>query len=68
LPTGTADATGKANLRIEKRTGTSSDGTGNINTYGTASTIDPADADIIWNATTTRWEVSFDVTGFSGFL
>jgi Secretion system C-terminal sorting domain/Beta-propeller repeat len=68
LPTGTADATGKSNLRIEKRSGTSSNGTGNINTYGTASTIDPVDADIIWNATASRWEVSFDVTGFSGFF
>jgi hypothetical protein len=69
LPTGTSDATGKANLRIEKRPGTSSNGTGLFNTYtGTPVTIDPADADIVWNATASRWEVSFEVTGFSGFF
>jgi hypothetical protein len=69
LPTGAADAAGKANLRIEKRNGTSSNGTGLPNTYsGSITTIDPADADIVWNATLSRWEVSFDVTGFSGFF
>ncbi len=58
-----------ANLRIEKRPGTSSDGTGLPTTYsGTAVTIDPADTDIIWNGTDSRWEVTFDVTGFSGFF
>jgi hypothetical protein len=69
LPTGTADATGKANLRIEKRAGTSSTGTGLPGTYsGAITTIDPADADIIWNSGASRWEVTFDVTGFSGFF
>jgi hypothetical protein len=69
LPTGTADASGKANLLIEKFPGTSSDGTGLPNTYtGTPVTINPADANIVWNATRSRWEVSFDVTGFSGFF
>jgi trimeric autotransporter adhesin len=69
LPTGTADATGKANLLIEKRGGTSGDASGLPDSYtGTITTIDPADADIIWNATQSRWEVSFDVTGFSGFF
>lgn len=69
LPTGTSDATGKANLLIEKRPGTSSDGTGKPNTYtGTPENINPADADIVWNATSSRWEVSFDVSGFSGFF
>jgi hypothetical protein len=68
LPTNSADATGKANLLIEKRSGVSNDGTGLPSTYtGSIITIDPADADIIWNATAGRWEVSFDVTGFSGF-
>ena len=31
-------------------------------------TVDPADTDIVWNASSSRWEVSFDVTGFSGFF
>ena len=70
LPTGPADNAGKAGLKIEKRSGTSSDGTGLPNTYpaGTPTTIDPDDANIVWNSTLSRWEVSFDVTGFSGFF
>lgn len=58
----------KANLRIEKRGGSSSDNTGIPTTYsGSIETIDPADSDIVWNSTNNRWEVTFDVTGFSGF-
>lgn len=69
LPTGSTDATHIANLLIEKRSGTSSDGTGLPATYsGTPVTITPAAADIVWNSTTARWEVTFDVTGFSGFF
>ncbi len=69
LPTGTADVSGKANLRVEKHAGTSSDGSGLPGTYtGTPEIIDPVDADIVWNATTSRWEISFEVTSFSGFF
>ncbi len=69
LPSGAADASGKANLLIEKRPGVSSNGTGLPGSYtGTPVTINPVDADIIWNSTANRWEVSFDVTGFSGFF
>lgn len=69
LPTGPSDAVGIANLLIEKRPGTSSNGTGLPGTYtGTATTINPADADIVWNNAVSRWEVTFDVTGFSGFF
>lgn len=70
LPIDAADAANnKANLLIEKRPGTSSDGSGNPLTYtGTAVTINPIDADIIWNVSFSRWEVSFNVTGFSGFF
>ncbi len=69
LPANSGDATGKAKLRIEKRSGTSSDGSGSPSTYtGTTTMIDPNDADIVWNATLNRWEVSFDVTSFSGFF
>lgn len=69
LPTGPSDAQGIANLVIEKRPGISSDGTGLPSTYsGTTVSINPTDADIIWNGGTSRWEVSFDVTGFSGFF
>lgn len=52
---------------IEKRGGVSSDGTGKPNTYpGAAETI--SNLDVVWNQDEQRWEVSFDVTGFSGFF
>ena len=69
LPTGAADASGIANLLIEKRSGLSSDGTGLPATYtGSTVTLNPVDVDIIWNVTQSRWEVSFNVVGFSGFF
>lgn len=69
LPTNPGDASGIVNLLIEKRPGVSSNATGLPGTYtGTPTTINPLDADIIWNSTANRWEVSFDVTGFSGFF
>lgn len=70
LPTGSADATGIANLRIGKYSGTSSNGSGLPGTYTStgATVIDPVDADIVWNATESRWQVTFSVSGFSGFI
>ncbi len=69
LPSGPNDANGINNLFIEKRAGISNDGSGSLNSYtGTVTTIDPNDADIVWNAIVNRWEVSFEVTGFSGFF
>ncbi|KQS27944.1 right-handed parallel beta-helix repeat-containing protein [Dyadobacter sp. Leaf189] len=58
-----------ANLRIEKRSGTSNNDTGLPDSYdGIAVNIDPADESIVWNAAAQRWEITFDVTGFSGFF
>lgn len=69
LPTGPTDAAGIANLKIEKRPGVSNNGSGLPATYsGASATIDPTDAKIVWNALQSRWEVTFDVTGFSGFF
>lgn len=69
LPTSPGDIHNIANLRIEKRDGTSRDNSGRPSTYtGTATTIDPADSDIRWNAVTNLWEVSLEITGFSGFF
>lgn len=69
LPTGPTDNAGKSNLLIEKRAGKSSNGTGSPGSYsGTVQNIDPDDADIVWNSTSSRWEVTFNVTGFSGFF
>lgn len=69
LPTGPSDISGKANLRVGKYSGLSNNGTGLPGSYNsTAIVINPEDNDIIWNSTLNRWEVSFDVTGFSGFI
>ncbi|TAD85111.1 MAG: T9SS C-terminal target domain-containing protein [Bacteroidetes bacterium] len=70
LPLNGTDAEGyKANLRVVKYTGTSSNGTGVPGTYPQPGVeIDPVDTDIVWNSTDGRWEISFDVTGFSGFF
>ncbi len=69
LPTGPSDAAGIANLKIEKRGGTSGDGTGLPDTYpGATTTIDPDDANVTWNPDAERWEVTFPVAGFSGFF
>lgn len=59
----------KANLLIEKRGGTSADGSGLPGSYpGVSVTINPDDENIIWNSDDKIWEVTFDVTGFSGFF
>ncbi len=74
LPINAADTENyKTNLRIEKRSGKSDDDSGLPGSYhGGAETINPLDpavnGSIIWNAWASRWEVSFDVTGFSGFF
>ena len=69
LPASPADNAGKANLRIGKYSGTSGDATGLPASYSNGATvIDPDDNDIVWNAVSNCWEVTFTVTGFSGFM
>lgn len=69
LPANSTDATGIANLMIEKRSGHSFNNSGLPNSYaGAKSIIDPVDTDIVWNSTASRWEVSFETTGFGGFF
>lgn len=61
----------KQNLLIERRLGFSNNtATGAPSTYtsGLNQTINPNDADINYNYTLNRWEVTFDVTGFGGFF
>lgn len=65
LPANPGDITGKSNLRILQFHGT---GTGLGNYTGTGIGLDPDDNLIVWNATASRWEVTFDVNGFSGFF
>ena len=69
LPTSSTDNVNKVNLLIEKYLGNSSDNTGVPNSYsGVAQNIIPAVNDIKWNATYNYWEVSFETSGFGGFL
>ena len=71
LPTGSlsGEAIRKANLRIYQFHGASSDNSGDPSSYtGAQTTINPDDNDIVWNDELQRWEVSFAVTGFSGFF
>lgn len=65
LPTGPSDAAGIANLRITQFHGT---GTTPGTYTGTTGEIDPDDNNIVWNSTASRWEVTFSITGFSGFF
>ena len=67
LPSSPGDDQGKAALRIYQYHGFSS--TGLPGDYqGNATEINPDDTAIIWNANPQWWEVSFNVTGFSGFF
>jgi SprB repeat len=69
LPADPADNAGKANLRIGKYSGISADGTGLPSSYsGSRIVIDPDDNNIVWNAVSGTWEVTFAVDGFSGFI
>jgi hypothetical protein len=58
----------KTNLYVNQFHGTSA--TGGIDTYsdGAAAPFRPAESNIVWNAELSRWEITFDVTGFSGFF
>ncbi|MFT3910625.1 MAG: T9SS type A sorting domain-containing protein [Ferruginibacter sp.] len=67
LPIGPADNVGISHIMIEQDHGTSL--TSVPGSYsGSTVLIDPDDNNITWNAATANWEVSFDVTGFSGFF
>jgi|GEM_PF-5012676 len=69
FPTGPADLDGISHVRILKFTGGIIGGSGLPADYASAPIIiDPNDADIVWNAANGWWEVSFNVTGFSGFF
>ncbi len=73
MPSGPTDMTGIAALRFTLQHGTSSSGLpGTFSGWagsGPASVvIDPDDSNIVWNTSENRWEVSFNVIGFSGFF
>ena len=69
LPTAPNDAAGKANFRIVKYSGVSTGENGLPGSYtGSSIVIDPDDNNIVWNNNRQIWEITFDVTGFSGFF
>jgi len=65
LPANPTDAAGIANLRVTQFHGT---GTTPGTYVGGSGNIDPDDNNIVWNASASRWEVTFNITGFSGFF
>jgi Secretion system C-terminal sorting domain/Putative flagellar system-associated repeat len=68
LPYNGADAESlRFNARIYKFSGTSSDGTGMPGSY-TQPGVSITPSSVVWNATMSRWEVTFTTTGFSGFF
>lgn len=59
----------KANLQVQKYSGTSSDSSGLPVSYSSQPvTINPSDNDISWDSTSGVWSVSFDEMGFGGFF
>lgn len=67
LPTSSTDMSNKANLLIEKYSGTSN--TGIAASYGsTPVIIMPNVTDIVWNDTYQYWEVTFQTTGLGGYF
>ena len=67
LPTGPGDALGISRLVIRQFHGTPTGGYLPGNYAGANEILDPADADVVWNATASRWEVTVPVSSFSGF-
>ncbi len=69
LPTGPTDEAGKANAIIFKYSGKSSDNSGSPTSYsGFPQRIVPKPENIVWNSGGQYWEITFEVTGFSGFM
>jgi hypothetical protein len=64
LPVSAVDEAGIGNLLITQFHGT---GTAPGNYSGGGVLINPADSNIIWNNSLSRWEITFDINGFSGF-
>jgi len=67
LPTGASDTADKAHILLFQYHGTSA--TRQPGSYsGSSQLINPDDNKIVWNDSASRWEITFDVTGFSGFF
>ncbi len=69
LPTNATDVNGIEKLRIIKFSGQSNNNTGAPSSYTQPGIeIKPVNNNILWNNSMQRWEITFDVTGFGGFL
>ena len=71
LPTGATDMTGRGNLTITQFHGTGTVPGGYTGWTGTGPAsvlITPGASNVVWNSAMSWWEVSFSVTGFSGFF
>jgi hypothetical protein len=69
LPANPTDSRGIGNLRINQYHGSSTGNTGLPASYtGSKAEINPDNDKIIWNEALQRWEVTFNVQGFSGFF
>jgi hypothetical protein len=67
LPTGASDTADKTHILIFQYHGTSA--TRQPRSYsGSSQLINPDDSKIVWNDSASHWEITFDVTGFSGFF
>lgn len=60
-------ANNKTNIRIKKRSGVSSDGTGRFDAYS-GNTTDITPTHVVWDEHVSAWKVTFEVSGFSGFF
>ncbi|HWB92485.1 MAG TPA: hypothetical protein VG605_11555 [Puia sp.] len=70
LPTAATDMTGRGNLTITQFHGTGTapgSYTGWTGTGPASVLITPGASNVVWNSAKSWWEVSFSVTGFSGF-
>lgn len=69
LPADPTDESGKSNLVIYKFNGTSTDNSGNMESYTEGLTTIPLTAsNILWNPTYSFWEITFETDSFSGFI
>lgn len=68
LPANADDNSGKTNLRVFQYHGAASGENGPGALSGPVITIDPDENNIVWDNAPERWEITFDVTGFSSFF
>jgi hypothetical protein len=67
LPTGPADVTGIAAVKVTQWHGTPLSLPSSPGNYTDPNAIYVIPASVTWNAASTRWEIEIDVVGFSGF-